>query len=61
MSRHRGEIFKGKDDLWYFRIKERNGETVCHSEGHKNLGDTRAVLRRLKPLMPVKVLTNVAE
>lgn len=59
--RHRGEIFRGKDNLWYFRIRAKNGETVAHSEGHKNLGDCRQTLRRLKPMMPFKVLLHEPE
>lgn len=40
-----GEIFKGKDKQWYFRIKAANGEPTSHSEGVKNKKDCIKTLK----------------
>lgn len=30
------EIFRGGDNLWYFRLKARNGKIIAQSEGYCN-------------------------
>lgn len=37
------EIFRQENGEWNFRLKADNGEILCVSEGHKNLGDILSV------------------
>lgn len=34
MDNPKFQIFKGKDDQFYFRLKAGNGEIICSSEGY---------------------------
>lgn len=34
MQNPKWQIFKGKDDQYYFRLKAANGEIICSSEGY---------------------------
>lgn len=52
------EVFKSFDNKqWYFRVRARNGEILCQSEGYKNKKDCEKALSVLwsvltKHLMP---------
>lgn len=37
MENPKFQIFKGKDGQYYFRLRARNGEIVCSSEGYTSL------------------------
>jgi uncharacterized protein YegP (UPF0339 family) len=37
MENPKFQVFKGKDEQYYFRLKARNGEIVCSSEGNTSL------------------------
>jgi len=37
MSNPKYQIFKGKDDQFYFRLRAANGEIICSSEGYTTL------------------------
>ena len=34
MSNPKFQVFKGKDNQFYFRLKAANGEVICSSEGY---------------------------
>ena len=38
------ELFKGKDDQFYWRVKAPNGEIILSSEGVKNQADRDAAV-----------------
>ena len=37
MTNPKFQIFKGKDNQYYFRLRAGNGEIVCSSEGYTSL------------------------
>ena len=42
------EIFKGKDEQYYFRIKASNGEPVAASEGYKQKQSAKDTIDSIK-------------
>ena len=34
MSNPKFQVFKGKDNQFYFRLRATNGEIICNSEGY---------------------------
>lgn len=34
MENPKFQVFKGNDGQWYFRLRARNGEIICSSEGY---------------------------
>ncbi|MBJ6727195.1 YegP family protein [Geomesophilobacter sediminis] len=50
------EIFQGKDDQYYFRIKSANGEPIAQSEGYarkEGVRDTVNLIKRSAALAEV--------
>lgn len=37
MDNPKFQVFKGRDGQFYFRLKAKNGEIVCSSEGYTSL------------------------
>ena len=48
MSNPKFQIFKGKDDQYYFRLKAANGEIICSSEGYTTLQSCKNGIEAIK-------------
>ena len=48
MENPKFQIFKGKDDQFYFRLKAKNGEIVCSSEGYTTLHNCKKGIDAVK-------------
>lgn len=50
MSNPKFQIFKGKDDQFYFHLRAANGEIVCSSEGYTTLQNCRKGIEVIKEI-----------
>lgn len=59
MQNPKFQIFTGKDGQYYFRLRARNGEVVCSSEGYKSLQGCKNGIEVIKDISadaPIEVL-----
>lgn len=45
------EVFKGLNDLYYFRFVAGNGEIMAHSEGYDSKSNVKRAIVQLKELL----------
>lgn len=58
MENPKFQIFKGKDGQFYFRLRAKNGEIVCSSEGYTTLQSCRngiEVIKKIASESPVEI------
>ena len=56
----RFEIFEGKDEQFYWRIKAGNGRVLCHSEGYKTWYSALNAVRAVQRGVPEAVIKTGA-
>lgn len=59
MKNPKFQVFKGKDGLYYFRLKAANGEIICSSEGYTTIQNCKkgiAAIREIAAIAPIEVL-----
>lgn len=62
MKNPKFQIFKGKDEQYYFRLKAANGEIICSGEGYSSLQNCRKGINAIKKVAveaPVQVMEEV--
>jgi len=52
MQNPKFQLFKGKDNQWYFRLKAGNGEIICASEGYTTKQMCQKGIEALKSTAP---------
>lgn len=58
MENPKFQIFKGKDGQFYFRLRAKNGEIVCSSEGYTTLQSCKSgieVIKKIASESPVEI------
>jgi len=55
------EVFKGNGGWWYWRLRGRNGEIMCQSEGYASKGNAKRAAHRIAPAAKEADRINVVE
>lgn len=61
MDNPKFQIFKGKDDQFYFRLKAGNGEIICIGEGYRSKQACQNgidAIKRVAASAPIEDLTT---
>lgn len=48
MENPKFQVFKGKDNQYYFRLRAKNGEIVCNSEGYTTIQSCKQGIEAIK-------------
>lgn len=59
MTNPKFQIFKGKDNQFYFRLRAANGEIICSSEGYTTLQSCQhgiEVIKKIATDSPIEIL-----
>ncbi len=57
MENPKFQVFRGKDNQYYFRLRAKNGEIVCSSEGYTSLQSCKQgieVIKKIAEAAPVE-------
>lgn len=57
MENPKFQVFKGKDEQYYFRLRAKNGEIVCSSEGYTSLQSCKQgieVIKKIAEAAPIE-------
>jgi len=60
MKNPKFQVFKGKDNQFYFRLRAVNGEVICSSEGYTTLQNCKKGIEAIKKVSfdaPIEELT----